>query len=46
MSLQFQELAERETRKLNTAYEEATALLWQQIGSATCGVQQSEPAQA
>ena len=44
MSPQFQELAERETRKLNAAYEEAAALVRQEIGSA--GIQRSEPVQA
>ena len=45
MSQQFHELAERETRKLNSAYEEAIASLRERIGSASYAVQQSEPAQ-
>ena len=45
MSRQFQELAEAETRRLNTAYEEAIASLRNRIGSASHG-QQSEPVQS
>jgi hypothetical protein len=45
MSPQFHELAERETRRLNNAYEEAIASLRERIGGAPYGVQQSEPVQ-
>ena len=45
MSQQFHKLAESETRKLNTAYEEAIALLRERIGCAPHGVQESEPVQ-
>jgi DnaJ domain len=45
MSQQFHELAERETRKLNSAYEEAIASLRERIACAPYGVQESEPVQ-
>jgi DnaJ-domain-containing protein 1 len=46
MSPQFLELAERETTKLNAAYEEAMAALRERVGADSCGVQHSEYAQA
>jgi hypothetical protein len=46
MSQQFQELAERETSKLNNAYEEAIASLRDRIGSASYGIQHQNPCPA
>jgi hypothetical protein len=45
MSPQFHELAERETRKLNDAYEEAMATLRGGIASVADGTERSEPVQ-
>jgi hypothetical protein len=45
MSPQFHELAERETRKLNDAYEEAMATLRGGIESVADGTERSEPVQ-
>jgi DnaJ domain len=44
MSPAFRELAERETRRLNVAYEEAVASLRQRVGSAYDGIQHADPA--